>query len=39
MTLNPITNQPVAKIYKPAEIDALLAKHGVEKKDNDVVMS
>lgn len=39
LTLDPTTKQPLAKIFKPAEIDALLAKHGIEKKDEDVVMA
>lgn len=39
LTLDPTTKQPLAKIYKPVEIDALLAKHGIEKKDDDVKMS
>ena len=28
-----------AKIYKPSEIDALLQKHGLGKKDEDTEMS
>ncbi|KAF9507329.1 hypothetical protein BS47DRAFT_1377925 [Hydnum rufescens UP504] len=39
LTLDPTTKQPLAKIYKPAEIDALLAKHGIEKKEDDVAMA
>lgn len=39
LTLDPTTQAPLAKIYKPAEIDALLAKHGIEKKDDDVTMA
>ena len=31
--------QPKAKIYKPAEIDALLQKHGLGKKDEDADMA
>ena len=30
--------KPKAKIYKPAEIDALLQKHGLGKKDEDAEM-
>lgn len=39
LTLDPTTKQPLAKIYKPAEIDVLLAKNGIEKKDDDVTMA
>ena len=31
--------KPKAKIYKPSEIDALLQKHGLGKKDEDTEMS
>lgn len=31
-------NQPKAKIYRPAEIDALLKKHDLAKKDEDTEM-
>ena len=31
--------KPKAKIYKPAEIDALLQKHGLGKKDEDSEMA
>lgn len=31
-------NRPKAKIYKPAEIDALLVKHDLAKKDEDTEM-
>ena len=31
--------KPKAKIYKPAEIDALLQKHGLGKKDEDADMA
>ncbi|KAF9507286.1 hypothetical protein BS47DRAFT_1373936 [Hydnum rufescens UP504] len=31
LMLGPMTKQPLVKIYKPAETDALLAKHGIEK--------
>lgn len=34
LTLDKTTGKPIAKIYKPAEIDALLAKHGIAKKDD-----
>ena len=30
--------RPKAKIYKPAEIDALLVKHDLAKKDEDAEM-
>jgi 20S proteasome subunit alpha 3 len=30
--------QPKAKIYRPAEIDALLKKHDLAKKDEDTEM-
>lgn len=30
--------RPKAKIYKPAEIDALLVKHDLAKKDEDTEM-
>ena len=33
LTLDPVTKQPKAKIYRPADVDALLLKHGVAKKD------
>ncbi|KAH9948937.1 nucleophile aminohydrolase [Amylocystis lapponica] len=38
-TLDPKTKQPKARIYKPAEIDALLQKHGLGKKDEDAEMA
>ena len=38
LTLDTATKQPKAKIYKPAEIDALLQKHGLGKKDEDAEM-
>ncbi|KAF7797626.1 hypothetical protein EIP86_008826 [Pleurotus ostreatoroseus] len=38
MTLDPTTKKPKAKIYRPAEIDALLEKHGLAKKDEDTEM-
>jgi len=34
LTLDSTTGRPLAEIYKPAEIDALLAKHGFDKKDD-----
>jgi 20S proteasome subunit alpha 3 len=40
LTLDPETKKPKAKIYRPAEVDALLAKHGLAKKDDkDTEMS
>lgn len=33
LTLDPETKQPKAKIYRPHEIDALLASEGLTKKD------
>ncbi|EIM81162.1 proteasome subunit alpha type 4 [Stereum hirsutum FP-91666 SS1] len=38
LTLDPTTGQPKAKIYKPAEVDALLQKHDLGKKDEDSEM-
>ena len=38
MTLDSTTKKPKAKIYRPAEIDALLEKHGLAKKDEDTEM-
>lgn len=38
LTLDPETKQPNAKIYKPAEIDALLQKEGLGKKEEDTEM-
>jgi 20S proteasome subunit alpha 3 len=38
LTLDPVTKQPRAKIYRPAEIDALLAAEGLTKKDEDTEM-
>lgn len=38
LTLDPTTGQPKAKIYKPAEVDALLQKHDLGKKDEDTEM-
>ena len=38
LTLDPETKEPKAKIYRPAEIDALLQKQGLGKKDEDTEM-
>ena len=38
LTLDAATKTPVAKIYRPAEIDALLTKHDLAKKDDDAEM-
>ncbi|KAJ7647057.1 proteasome subunit alpha type 4 [Roridomyces roridus] len=38
LTLDPVTKQPKAKIYRPSEIDALLEKEGLAKKDEDTEM-
>ncbi|GJJ06276.1 hypothetical protein Clacol_000467 [Clathrus columnatus] len=38
LTLDKKNEQPRPKIFKPAEIDALLAKHGLGKKDEDTEM-
>ena len=38
LTLDPTTKAPKAKIYRPAEVDALLKKHDLAKKDEDVEM-
>ncbi|KAJ7594549.1 proteasome subunit alpha type 4 [Mycena floridula] len=35
LTLDPVTKQPKAKIYNPSEIDALLVKENLAKKDDD----
>jgi len=35
ITLNPLTSQPRAKVYRPSEIDALLEKTGLAKKIDD----
>lgn len=34
MTLDPKTKQPVAKIFRPSEVDALVQKHGLGKKED-----
>ena len=39
LTLDEKTGKPKAKIYKPKEIDALLEKEGLAKKDEDTAMS
>ncbi len=38
LTVDPVTKEPKAKIYRPAEIDALLVKHDLAKKDEDTEM-
>jgi len=38
LTVDAETKQPKAKIYRPAEVDALLAKQGILKKDDDAEM-
>jgi len=38
LTLDPETKEPKAKIYRPAEIDVLLKKHDLGKKDEDTEM-
>ena len=38
LTLDPTTKAPRAKIYRPAEVDALLKKYDLAKKDDDVEM-
>jgi 20S proteasome subunit alpha 3 len=38
LTVDPDTKKPRAKIYRPAEIDALLVKHDLAKKDEDAEM-
>ena len=34
LTLDPTTKKPRAKIYRPAEVDALLQKHDLGKKED-----
>ena len=34
LTLDPETKKPRAKIYRPTEVDALLLKHGLAKKED-----
>jgi len=38
LTLDKASKQPHAKIYRPAEIDVLLTKHGLGKKEEDTEM-
>ena len=38
LTLDKETKTPRAKIYRPAEIDALLKEYDLAKKDEDTVM-
>jgi 20S proteasome subunit alpha 3 len=38
LTYDSAAKQPQAKIYKPAEIDALLQTEGLGKKDEDTEM-
>jgi len=38
MTVDPLTKKPKSKIYRPSEIDALLKKHDLAKKDEDTEM-
>ncbi|KAG6843217.1 hypothetical protein H0H93_001838, partial [Arthromyces matolae] len=38
LTVDPETKEPKAKIYRPAEIDALLLAEGLTKKDEDAEM-
>ena len=38
LTLDPVTKEPRAKIYKPSEIDALLLAEGLTKQDEDTEM-
>jgi len=38
LTLDEATKSPKAKIYRPAEIDALLQTEGLIKKDDDTEM-
>mgnify|MGYP001259440765 FL=1 len=39
LTVDPATKKPKAKIYRPHEIDALLAKEGLTKKDEEETKS
>ena len=39
LTLDPVTKEPRAKIYKPSEIDVLLTAEGLTKQDEDTEMS
>ena len=38
LTVDPVTKKPNGKIYRPSEIDALLASEGLAKKDEDTEM-
>ena len=38
LTVDPVTKEARAKIYRPGEIDALLVKHDLAKKDEDAEM-
>lgn len=38
LTYDEVAKQPKAKIYRPAEIDALLKAHDLAKKDEDTEM-
>lgn len=38
LTVDPVTKEPKAKIYRPAEVDALLQKQGLAKADEDTQM-
>lgn len=38
LTLDAATKTPKARIYRPSEIDALLAAEGLIKKDDDADM-
>jgi 20S proteasome subunit alpha 3 len=35
LTVDPVTKKPKSKIYCPAEVDALLKRHDLAKKDKD----
>jgi hypothetical protein len=35
ITLDPATKKPKSKIYRPAEVDVLLEKQGVMKKEDE----
>jgi len=39
LTLDAETNQPKAKIYRPSDIDALLAAEGLTKKEDTEMKS
>ncbi|PAV18939.1 N-terminal nucleophile aminohydrolase [Pyrrhoderma noxium] len=39
LTLDPVTKAPKAKIYRPVEVDALLKKHDLARKEEDVDMT